>query len=136
MQTDNTTTYNYWCSNRTFKKTNEDGSWELCARDCDICDAKGNFSLNEKIDDDNENELSCPHAEGEIKLMGEKMLSYNFAKLSKEEIKQDRKQRSTEHFKKEIFPTLPKDEQRHFTKKYTDLKPTISLKPKQKKKLY
>lgn len=130
------TIYNYWCSNKTFKKFSEDGSWELCENKCDICDRKGNFSLNEKIDDENENELSCPHGEGEIKLLGERMLGYKFAKLSKEEIKQDRKNRSVDHFKKEIFPTLPKDEQRHFSKKYTDLKPTISLKPKTIKKIY
>ena len=125
--------YNYWCSNKTYKKFNEDGSWELCKRDCDLCDPKGMFTTTEKIDEGNELELSCPHGEGEIKFLGQAVNTYRFTKMSKGEIKQDRKARSIEHFKKEVFPTLPRDEQRHFTKKYTDLKPTISLKPRKRK---
>ena len=38
--------------------------------------------------------------------------------LSKNEIHADRKKRSTEHFKKEIMPTLSGKDQRYFNKKY------------------
>lgn len=34
-----------------------------------------------------------------------------------ETIQQERKVRASEHFKKEIYPTLPKNEKRHFDKK-------------------
>jgi hypothetical protein len=39
-------------------------------------------------------------------------------KMSIEAVQADRKQRSTSHFKKDILPTLGKDEQRHFDNKY------------------
>lgn len=50
-----------------------------------------------------------------------------FKKMSKAEIKVDRKARAANHFKKEIFPTLPKSEQIHFMHKYPDLKPTVNV---------
>lgn len=117
--------YNYWCKNRVYKKYNEDGNWEMTIRECDTCDAKGNFQLNEKFES---NELECKHGNEEVKLMGETMVGGNFIKMTKEQIKADRQKRSTDHFKREIFPELPADEQIHFTKKYDDLKPTISKK--------
>lgn len=39
-------------------------------------------------------------------------------KMSTQAIQADRRVRSTQHFKKDILPTLGKDEQRHFSEKY------------------
>lgn len=39
-------------------------------------------------------------------------------KMSVQAVQADRKTRSTAHFKKDILPTLGKDEQRHFEQKY------------------
>jgi hypothetical protein len=48
--------------------------------------------------------------------------SYNGSSLSGAEkratVRKERKNRSHEHFKKEIFPTIPKPEQRFFEKKW------------------
>lgn len=35
-------------------------------------------------------------------------------------IKQERKKRNSEHFKKEVMPTIPMDDRIHFRKKYND----------------
>lgn len=40
-------------------------------------------------------------------------------KMTKSQIVTDRKKRSTEHFKKDIMPTLPKKDRSHFTRKYS-----------------
>ena len=42
------------------------------------------------------------------------------SKMTNAQIKKDRGQRASKHFKKEIYPTLIKgsDEQKHFSKKY------------------
>lgn len=39
------------------------------------------------------------------------------ARMSKQQIVTERKQRSTQHFKKEIYPTLSKSDKRHFDRK-------------------
>lgn len=51
----------------------------------------------------------------------EEKVSFNIGKrYSSSDIKKDRRKRATNHFKKEIYPTLAKgsDEQKHFKKKY------------------
>lgn len=40
-------------------------------------------------------------------------------KMTKDQIRTERKARSTNHFKKEVLPTLGSDEQRHFKKKFS-----------------
>lgn len=39
-------------------------------------------------------------------------------KMTRSEIQADRKKRSTEHFKKDVLPTLGRDEQLHFKNKF------------------
>lgn len=39
-------------------------------------------------------------------------------KMTKQQIQSERRARSQNHFKKEVLPTLGKDEKRHFKKKF------------------
>lgn len=49
----------------------------------------------------------------------EPIQSFNIGtKMSKQQIKTDRKKRSTDHFKKEILPTLSKRDRSHFDRKF------------------
>lgn len=118
--------FNFWCENR------------IKVKSCEYCDktgqlvielTEGSGTLGFPKEEDC-NSLLCPSGEEEVqlKMMGRKLGSASFSKMTKEQIVKDRKSRSTAHFKKEIFPTLGVDEQRHFIKKHDDLKATISLK--------
>lgn len=40
------------------------------------------------------------------------------SKMTRQEIQIDRKKRSTEHFQKDVLPTLGRDEQMHFKNKF------------------
>lgn len=103
---------NYQCFNSEFRNKNiVDG--------CPYCDRKGHLVLegDEMVD------RECPN-EGEnrkVKCMGEKLFGGPVIKMTKEQIKVDRKKRSQNHFKKEIFPTLTPGtiEEKHFTKKFS-----------------
>lgn len=93
--------FNYWCPNRS-----------KCSQ-CDYCDSRGNFQMNER-----DEELQCSQDENvKIKIMGESCHSFG-TKMNSSQIKADRQKRSDTHFQKEVLPTLGKDEQRHFAKKY------------------
>ena len=65
-----------------------------------------------------DHELVFKRTVSEPNIMG----SYGGSSLSGKEklntIQKERKQRSTDHFKKEVFPTLPKSEKKHFEKKW------------------
>lgn len=93
---------NYWCPNRN-----------KCSQ-CDLCDVRGNFQLSDR--DEN---IPCSQDENQkIKILGESCNSFG-TKMSSTQIKQDRQKRSDDHFKKDILPTLGRDEKRHFAKKYS-----------------
>jgi len=124
-------TYNYFCKNKNSDINNPTV--------CEFCDRRG--SLQIKISEEDQvhtegsifstpkDEYVCPYDKStSLKMMGVSLSPMKFHKLTSDEIKKDRQARSTAHFKKEVFPTLGVDEQRHFIKKHTDLKPTISLK--------
>ena len=83
---------NFWC------KTNDPN--------CPICNNKGDFK-SELM------EVQCPVTEDLTKRMGSVMSGSVGVKMSQNEIKADRKQRSSAHFKKEILPTLDITERVH-----------------------
>lgn len=77
-------------------------------------------------------EKICPYSGEKLSLVSYDYIDPNpvftiMTKMSKGEIKADRKARAANHFKKQIFPTLPKSEQIHFMHKYPDLKPTVNV---------
>lgn len=98
--------YNYWCSNR------------LNHKECDLCNSKGDFQSSKK----HNRHAHCIYDETiKLKLMGETTNMHVGEKL-KFRPKKEAKERSTNHFKKEILPTLGKTEQRYFKKKFGDKK--------------
>lgn len=118
--------FNFWCPNRSKVE-----SCQYCDKAGDtvveLLEGPGTFGFPTE---EESSQIICPIAEDEVhlKMMGRKIGTGAFQKMSKDQIVADRKARSTAHFKKEIFPTLGVDEQRHFIKKHSDLKATISLK--------
>lgn len=94
---------NYWCPN--FEKRSQ----------CEYCNSKGDFQLDEK--DEN---LHCPHNEEiKIKVMGESAsMVFTKEKMTPQQVQKERKARSSEHFKKEILPTLGVAEKIHFSQKF------------------
>lgn len=102
---------------------------------CDVCNVKevcyGDAGIA-KSEGELPEEKVCPFSGNKLTLK-----SYDYidprpiftilTKMSKSDIKVDRKVRAANHFKKEIFPTLPKSEQIHFMHKYPDLKPTVNV---------
>ena len=96
--------YNYFCPNTEHRA------------ECEFCNSKGDFQSENKIDGS-----VCPQNRSiVIKLMGESMSGLIGPKMNKEQIKVDRKQRSTDDFIKNTLPTMdPKSKDgQHFNKKY------------------
>lgn len=65
-------------------------------------------------------EYICPHTDEKLVVKNIRELSQKpnvIVKMTLEEVKKDRKMRSSSHFQKEILPTLGKDEQRHHKNK-------------------
>jgi hypothetical protein len=92
--------YNYWCENID------------CRSKCELCDHKGNIRL-EKIDS-----YVCPSASDvQLKLLGES-IQLGVGERLKHRPKKEATKRSTDHFKKEIFPTLAKSDKKQFLKKW------------------
>lgn len=83
---------NFWC------KANKPN--------CPICNSKGDFQSNE-------DQEICPETGESVKRLGSVVSGSIGPKMTKEEIKADRKKRSSSHFKKEILPTLPITERVH-----------------------
>ena len=96
--------YNYHCFNSQFREK----------QNCPYC-SKGQIILDEE-----DNNFTCPNNQNEtLKLMGEICHGGPVIKLTRQEIQKERKQRSSNHFKKEVLPTFDKgsDEAIHFAKK-------------------
>lgn len=88
--------YNYWCSNQEHRQQ------------CEVCNSKGDLQLDTK------DEFFCPNNGSiQIKLMGE-TVSLGIGEKMKHRPPAERKKRSSEHFQKEILPTLPKRDRNHF----------------------
>jgi hypothetical protein len=95
---------NYWCKNKVNNK------------ECQFCNKGGDLQIDAK-----EHEVfKCPNnSEVELKFMGIVMFGKLGAKMSPTQVQSERKKRSTEDFKKNIFPKFEKgsDESNHFRKK-------------------
>lgn len=96
---------NYWCAARSSNPS------------CQFCSSKGDLVI------DQEGEYACPNNEEQpLKLMGHTVLGKTGAKLTKQQIQQERKKRSKSHFKSEILPTLDKRSKQHFEQKLSQEK--------------
>lgn len=74
-------------------------------------------------DEDEIKEFICPHANEPLevsKVTTQSIAPIVLVKMTVDQVKRDRKQRSSEHFQKQILPTLGKDEQRHHRNKKND----------------
>lgn len=92
--------YNYWCHNR--KKD----------QDCDFCNSKGDIKSDEKFKG-----ATCYNNEKiKLKLMGQDT-NIGVGEKMKHRPKAEAKKRSSDHFKKEILPTLSRREKAYFKKK-------------------
>lgn len=108
-----TKTFNYWCANRG-----------KCP-DCVHCDKIGDLQIQHEVEIRERQVVSpteplfCPSAEEEIplKLMGMAVPKMSITKLTDAQIKVDRRQRSRQHFEREIFDTLPTEDKRIFARK-------------------
>ncbi len=89
-------TYNLWCSK------NEE--------DCIICNKKGDTQAQVK-------NVVCPFTKKKLKLLGESCNMLVSEKMTHKEIKADRKKRATNHFNKEVLPTLGVTEKLHHLRK-------------------
>ena len=118
--------YNYACLCYMEKIPLASGGYTVEERSCP-CKGK-NIQMSDKDD------YVCMQTGEPLKLVGETMSGHVGPKMTQEQIRVDRKARSTEHFKREIFPTLGKDEQRHHVKKDPTLLPSIDLKFKERNK--
>lgn len=95
--------YNYFCKNTE------------CRERCDTCNSKGDIQVPELGNYVCPNDVDLP-----LKLMGETMSGLIGPKMTKEEVRVDRKKRSTDDFIKNTLPTIdPKSKDgQHFNKKY------------------
>jgi len=92
--------YNFWCENDKDRDR------------CELCNSKGDIKL------ESDKKYFCPlDSSVELKLMGQEVCIRVGERL-KHRPKKEAKKRSSDHFKKEILPTLPKADKRHFAKKY------------------
>jgi len=94
---------NFWCENRS-KNPN-----------CQHCNSKGDLQIDEP------GEYICPdNEEIALKHMGKVVNGMFGPRMTKDQIKVDRKKRSSDHFKKEILPSLAEKsmEGKHFHQKY------------------
>ena len=94
--------YNYWCPNR---KKDES---------CDFCNSKGDIQSEDKL-----RGATC-YVDGntKLKLMGEtSTMGINVGKFKKGRGAEGKK-RASDHFKKEIYPTLSRRDKLHFKRKY------------------
>jgi hypothetical protein len=90
-------------------------------KSCNSCDNRG--KLRVKFEDDED--LECENSSDfKLKILGTVIHGKSGVKMNVDQVQSERKQRSKENFKKEIFPTFKpgSDERNHFRKKYTDLK--------------
>ena len=116
--------FNFWCPNSSNNPS------------CKYCGGKGELVISleegpgifgfpkEEVRDS----FTCPdNKEEKVKFMGRKMGNAKFQPMTQEQIKSDRLSRSREHFKKEIFPTLDTDSQRHHVLKNPKLKSSVDI---------
>jgi hypothetical protein len=95
--------YNYWCENR---KNNPD---------CTFCNSKGDIQSDDKF----KGATCFNNDKVKLKLMGETThQGINTGQFKKGRHPKEAKQRSSDHFKKEIYPTLSKMDKLHFRRKY------------------
>lgn len=88
---------NYWCPNSEERSQ------------CDRCDNRGHFQSNERIED-----LECSINCGvKTKIMGETCNAPITTKMTPQQVQKERRQRSSDHFKKDILPTLGTAEKIH-----------------------
>lgn len=83
-------------------------------------DSKGNIVTKYVWSQDIDNEIWPKDAEGYTMMPYYEQIQQapRVGKMSVSQIQADRKQRSSQHFKKDILPTLGSDEQTHFKNKY------------------
>lgn len=93
--------FNYWCENR------------IANKECQLCNRKGDVTLDE------ESQYHCPNDEKtRLKLIGQTThQGINTGQFKKGRDPKEAKKRSSEHFQKEILPTLSKRDQRYFIRK-------------------
>jgi len=90
---------NFWCENRS---DNEN---------CILCNKKGDVQSEES-------KLICPNSKKhKLKLLGT-IVTVIQAKHKNGRSKKESTERNLNHFKKEIFPGLPKFEKEHFSRKH------------------
>jgi len=90
-------------------------------KNCEFCDKSGKL----QTEFHEEQDLDCPNSkDSKIKILGRVTHGKSGVKMSVNQIQNERKQRSTENFKKEIFPTFTpgSEEHKHFKNKHSDLK--------------
>lgn len=96
--------YNYWCPNHK--------------KECMICDSKGDLQI--EVENLNEEIYICAcNKDVKLKRLGEVFYGKVGSKMTRQQIQKERKERSSNHFKKEVLPTLGKDEKNHFKKKFS-----------------
>ena len=95
---------NYWCQNKINNK------------ECKFCNKIGDL----QIDAEEHETFECPgNSEVKLKFIGVAMFGKVGVKMSPSQVQAERKKRSSDDFKKNIFPKFEKgsDEAKHFSKK-------------------
>ena len=92
--------FNFWCENIEQRSA------------CTGCNNKGDLVLEEQG-----NHKCCMNKDIELKEMGVVVAGHIGPRMTKPQIVADRKKRSTQHFQKDVLPTLGKAEKKHFAKK-------------------
>lgn len=108
--------YKYWCSSKNYMENSDGQPTKFCSLDCQYCDKNGDYLTDGKDD------YICPNSGIELKLFGQTVSGIIGPKLTESQIKKDRTERSRNHFKKDIFPTLDRESKRHHTEKNPSLK--------------
>lgn len=94
--------YNYWCPNR------------INNPNCTFCNSKGDIQEDSKL----KGATCFDDQDVKLKLMGESIsVSFNTGQFKGGRPKKEAKKRSSDHFKKEILPTLSRRDKAHFKKK-------------------
>lgn len=84
---------------------------------CNVC----NTAVEKNVWESKLYETPCDCGDGVLEPIFDESEDVGFmimSKMSKGEIRKERKQRSLDHFKKEIYPTLSKKDKKHFKKKH------------------
>jgi uncharacterized Zn finger protein (UPF0148 family) len=112
--------YKYWCSSKNYRENPpEGGPTKFCSLTCEHCDKDGELLFEEK------DSYVCPNTELELKLYGKTVLGIIGPKMTTDEIVKDRKERSHQDFRKNIFPTLDTTSKRHHIAKDPSLKKLV-----------